>query len=786
MYLRKDIIGINCVYRYSYNGGYGVIRNIFELIKKKGIMFDVFLSHILVLIIPVVMNICVDVFIINSVRDETEKVGTLIAETASNNMDYIISNVALTIKQINSNESMLPIYLYKTDPDLYNLRNSINTLNYTCQNTEDIEDIFVYNEDCDIVITKMGRGVSESFVEAYYADTNIDYQTWKNDIDTLSVAKYRIVYDKECDKIMHLEYICPLTGNRFESYNRAGSSFPGVIIVRINFDNLQLSDDVKLNYKGISVCAVNSEGTVICKGDTKHYDGQYILTMYKEDGVNIFKKDGNMYICKKSKVNDWIYVSSVPVWKYNKNTITAILIMIIGTLVTAVLSVKIIVSFVKNNYGCVSDLSRRISDEFKIQENLKLEDINKYFDLIITEHKNLNDKFENVHSMQIYFYVLKLLEGSIIKNDELNQIKEYLDSEIFCVVCCKIEDCDKLYVNTVYEKIGYEDKMEDARLIIENVLSEFFETKCSVISVPTNDSVVFLIGNKKENSSVFKKIVLDISENFAEYVRKQFMINCVVAVGDVAVSGKDISESYDNAIQTIPYLTLLRESSVAEADKYINRSDGYSIKAIQKQHLLSNILSGNESGATDILNELFEINIFHKKLSIEMIRCFVMELSEIYEEICSENTTLKIDDIAVAVFKLNTIDRMWEYFKNLTVSICDDINYNKADKHQEIVNRINSYIDMYYMDKNIDVFAVSNALGFTRAYVSKIFKQYAGKSILDTIHEVRIEHACELLKSDISVNDAGEKVGYVNASVFIRNFKKYKGITPKQYKDTNI
>lgn len=40
------------------------------------------------------------------------------------------------------------------------------------------------------------------------------------------------------------------------------------------------------------------------------------------------------------------------------------------------------------------------------------------------------------------------------------------------------------------------------------------------------------------------------------------------------------------------------------------------------------------------------------------------------------------------------------------------------------------------------------------------------------------------MKEGHKISDVAEKTGYVNANVFIRNFKKYTGITPGQYRES--
>ena len=66
--------------------------------------------------------------------------------------------------------------------------------------------------------------------------------------------------------------------------------------------------------------------------------------------------------------------------------------------------------------------------------------------------------------------------------------------------------------------------------------------------------------------------------------------------------------------------------------------------------------------------------------------------------------------------------------------------------------------------------------------MSAIFKRYAGKSILDVIRQVRLEHARKLLEEGMSVYDVTPEVGFRDSTVFGRAFKNYYGITPGKVK----
>ena len=70
-------------------------------------------------------------------------------------------------------------------------------------------------------------------------------------------------------------------------------------------------------------------------------------------------------------------------------------------------------------------------------------------------------------------------------------------------------------------------------------------------------------------------------------------------------------------------------------------------------------------------------------------------------------------------------------------------------------------------------------------YMSGVFKQQNGKSILEYIAKVRIEKTKEIMqKQDISNEELCKMIGYTNVRTFSRVFTKYVGISPGKYKES--
>lgn len=70
------------------------------------------------------------------------------------------------------------------------------------------------------------------------------------------------------------------------------------------------------------------------------------------------------------------------------------------------------------------------------------------------------------------------------------------------------------------------------------------------------------------------------------------------------------------------------------------------------------------------------------------------------------------------------------------------------------------------------------------AYLSTLIKKHTGVTFSSIIQKIKMEHAAQLLSNtSIKVEQVCECVGYQDPTQFIRSFKKYYGMTPRQYQN---
>ena len=78
---------------------------------------------------------------------------------------------------------------------------------------------------------------------------------------------------------------------------------------------------------------------------------------------------------------------------------------------------------------------------------------------------------------------------------------------------------------------------------------------------------------------------------------------------------------------------------------------------------------------------------------------------------------------------------------------------------------------------------ICRGMNHSLSNISKIFKKNTGMNFRDYLQKVRIEKACQLLRTtDKTVVEISELVGYSDPAFFYRTFKKILNVTPYEYR----
>lgn len=102
------------------------------------------------------------------------------------------------------------------------------------------------------------------------------------------------------------------------------------------------------------------------------------------------------------------------------------------------------------------------------------------------------------------------------------------------------------------------------------------------------------------------------------------------------------------------------------------------------------------------------------------------------------------------------------------------------------IHAITAYIDAH-AGEAIKVEDLADMCNMSYSYFAKNFKQYYGRSCKEYIEFIRVNKAVDLLLfTDFDLGYISQETGFSDSSHLIKTFRKWKGVTPKQFKKQHI
>lgn len=192
------------------------------------------------------------------------------------------------------------------------------------------------------------------------------------------------------------------------------------------------------------------------------------------------------------------------------------------------------------------------------------------------------------------------------------------------------------------------------------------------------------------------------------------------------------------------------------------------IPVFKSNELLAIIFLGQCRTNNDAISDEHFAYLIKKGISPDKIH-IVYSLLPIVDENLLKDTAFLLENALRYIIEVNS-----HLFTNYLV-----------DTHSYIVeakNIIQSHIYMPSLSRKY----VSEILGITPEYLSKLFKLHMGTTVVKYIQQVRIERARMLLaNSEISLSNIAEKCGFSDQNYFARVFRKHMSMTPSEYRTHN-
>ena len=485
----------------------------------------------------------------------------------------------------------------------------------------------------------------------------------------------------------------------------------------------------------------------------------------------------------RSSLNDWYYISIVPVEVLNKPSLIArqFAIIVIGLIVfLSFIGMNIITSRL---YKPIKDIIYNAREKLNIKQESgnELSFINNVISDISNRMVEMKEIFEKNRGLIQYKAVIDILDGNIkIKEEIENRLKlagKYFSHENYGIILTEIS-------NNTFSNLPLDQREYITYKTIEIIDKQLFKI-CNCISVNHPSNCIVTVINFKDHKPVLLSLrrLLKLLEN-------------------------ELGLPYNIAAsRSVSNLLLSNIYGVASSYLKYNYIYGYG------NIFIYDSIEGYESNDEKFdFDDLEKIESLLKSCQIQLLKKTITEAIESLKNNrcsynCVQNVLLQIIRITARVSrkqgiteqKLDRNNMMSEYKNISSLNETVDWLFNLIDIYYNSIIFRNTHIDYEFIskiveyvsaniDKQISLDIVAEEFNISSSHLSRIFNRCSGTSFSEFVKNRKLEKAAELIlkEKNMNISDIEVKLGYLTPAYFSKLFKGKYGMTPAQFRKQGI
>ena len=758
----------------------------FGYFEKITIFRKLFLSYILILVIPLVTSYIVyqvSIFEIN--ENATEKSKNLLDQTRDI-IDRKNEELETFVYQLSLNPEINELMYRKSNQDkntvydTYKVRNSMK--NYQYMNTI-YQDFYIYFNQIDTIISPESSYVRTNDFYESHRYNGLNYNDWMRDIN----------------QTYHTRFYIPSTkvniGNKSESiityvqsipFNTTKSQKANIVVMIKEKEIASLLNRISSQYDG-SAFILDEEGNIMVIDNIDKsmisYDKTSNKPMINENNEKF------MYIKSKSNLNEWTYVAIISKEKLAEDVKYIQTIAFLIAFTTIIIGLCIALLFSYQHSIPLNRLLRIIP----LSETKKVRDPYDYLHSNIEEMLENNDRLRNQIQNQrpiLQDTVLrKLVSGEYSTSKEAIIVIEQANLPIkgafgFVGIVQIVHMMNAIDKNML-------DEMNVAQLFIQNELTDIFRGKALQYNLDV-DKVVFLFSYYKKNTHQEEKKVKEALELLIKRLEENYSLKVNIGFGQPFEQFSDIYKSFEEAKMSLPLFQSIDHEAALYIymNQYEERNNDYYYPIEIELRLINAVMNGETDEVKELLDKVYSENAEKRELTNQTGIQLLTSLTGTILRILSKKTELKkimVDEINDRIEELNARKGVFtkdiEKIRLIIVEISQCIYERKIVSGQQVIDNMKVYIKKNFKDPDFTIYKMSENIGYPEKMVSSIFKEHVGMNISDFIEDVRINFAkSKLIQTEESIEDIALQSGYNSAHAFRRAFKRNIGSTPTDYK----
>jgi len=215
--------------------------------------------------------------------------------------------------------------------------------------------------------------------------------------------------------------------------------------------------------------------------------------------------------------------------------------------------------------------------------------------------------------------------------------------------------------------------------------------------------------------------------------------------------------------------------------------------SLNKEHeLKAKVRNGEREAGQKVLENLLSDILGRYLGQFDTIKTRIMELFVIVSRAAVDggadlDNIMQINsEVYKQLLDIKNPEEVCFWARNVLNLYIDMVAIVKGQKSIQVVHKAAEYIRQNYREK-LTIDEIAQEVYLSPCYLSRIFKQSFGCTLMEYLTRVRVEKAKDMLKDPkYNVMQVAEESGFEDPGHFSRVFKKVEGISPSRFKQNAI
>ncbi|WP_415639915.1 response regulator, partial [Paenibacillus lupini] len=426
----------------------------------------------------------------------------------------------------------------------------------------------------------------------------------------------------------------------------------------------------------------------------------------------------------------------------------------------------------------VLEVKRRMDEERKMRNNIEL----------LQEH----------YRTTLPIVREKFLSSLITRHQSIAAIREKadkygmeLEGEGYLVSIISVIHSDKPEEGEDPHHVVSSIKDLDLKLFsITNIASEIWmRDKLGKVFIHQDQVVLFTV-SPDANGELVMETTQNALKEILQSIEKFLKLPIMIGVGTITQDIRSLKYSYEAAESALDYRRILGMNQIICIDDMEERvQEKLIFDEWKEQNLVRSIKLGTEQELSDVIDELFD-NISRVQAPVHDFQHYLLEMVTAIIKLSK-----MIDDGTDPIFaggagilnqyqKLNTLNETKAWFTDLCGKVRSRIVSRRQSSYKHIVEEAIQYTKTHFGDQELSIAVVCAHLHISTGYFSSLFKKEVKLTYGAYLLQLRMEAAKEYLRTtEMKTFEIADKVGFADPNYFSLCFKKYEGVSAKEYRN---